>query len=97
MTHTNPWSNTTPVNNQFAGKGANEIIETKTDIYERLTLDHYMDGELDDTKATGEGRHRKVTLAALSEDPAVLTDAVVMYYKSDGIYLRNSTGIRKLF
>jgi hypothetical protein len=96
MAHTNTWSTTIPTNDQLAGKGAEELVKVKTDIKERLTLDHYMDGEIDDTQADAEGRHRKVTLTVLTSDPTAITNAGIVYAKSDGIYFRNSTGVTKL-
>ena len=96
MAHTNAWSTTTPANDALAGKGAEELINIKVDIKERLALDHYMDGELDDTKGTAEGRHRKVTLTALSNNPTLIANTGIVYAKSDGLYFINSAGIVKL-
>ena len=96
MAHNNAWSTTTPTDDELAGKGAEELIKIKVDIKERLALDHYMDGELDDTKGTAEGRHRKVTLTALSGDPTLIANTGIVYAKSDGLYFRNSAGIVKV-
>lgn len=96
MAHTNTWNTTEPLNTRQAGKGAEELRKVKINIKERLDVDHYMNGELDTTIAGADGHHRKVTLVVQTSDPDAITDAIIIYAKSDGIYFRTSTAIGKM-
>ncbi len=80
--HTNAWSITTPSDNTLAGYGDDEIIKVKVDLEERISPDHYFDGELDPLEADCEGYHRKVTLPVLLGDPTAPSGSGIVYTKT---------------
>ena len=96
MPHTNSWDETAPANSTQAGNGAEEIRKLKTDIKERLEMDHHMSGELDTDEPDAEGRHKKVTMTVLADDPAHITGTAILYMKADGLYYRTADGIFKV-
>jgi len=76
MAHTRTWNaayEATPPNTQNASQGAQRIRELKTDIEERLTMDHVMD-ETDD-----DGYHVQVTLEEQGAAPGNLTNKGRLY------------------
>ena len=81
------------------GKGAEVIRNLKVLFQERLDLDHNFDGTSnDDTSASCDGYHKKVTLKTLGVSstvaiaspstylPAVDTDAGVLAMCTDGVF-----------
>lgn len=94
--HSRAWDNTIPADTALAGDGADELRKLKLDIAERLDIDHHMSGELDDTKSSAEGRHKKVTMTVLADDPAHITGTAILYMKADGLYYRTADGIFKV-
>lgn len=72
MTHAFSFDVTEPTNNNFAGDGDDKIVENQKALKERLELDHWMSGILDTNESNVEGRHKKVTMKALSADPTLL-------------------------
>lgn len=78
MAHTRTWNaayEAGPADSQALSQGAARIRELKTDIRERLDLDHIMDDD-----DTNDGRHRLVTLLVQS-DPTVPASTGVVYTK----------------
>lgn len=79
MAHTRNWNTAyeaIPPNTQAAQEGAERIRDLKTDVRERLDLDHIMD---EDT--TNDGRHRWVALVEQAGDPSNLADKGFLYTK----------------
>lgn len=86
MSHTREWDETTPENKDKAGLGANEIIKERVDISERMSVDHYWESSIDDFSVVQDGKHKKVTMKALSADPTPISGAGIVYTKIvDGI------------
>lgn len=81
MTHEYTWDNTDPISSQKAGLGAQKIAETREMAFERLAVDHNMDGVL--TAASDQdGTHKLVTLKMLAADPQSLAGAGIVYTKT---------------
>lgn len=76
MTHAFSFDVTEPTDNNFAGDGDDKIVENQKAIKERLELDHWMSGILDTNESNAEGRHKKVTMKALSADPTLFGASV---------------------
>lgn len=76
MTHAFSFDVTEPTDNNFAGDGDDKIVENQKATKERLELDHWMSGNLDTNESNAEGRHKKVTMKALSADPTLLGQSV---------------------
>lgn len=96
MSHTNSWDSSAPADGTAIGLGAKGIRDTKMDIEERISVDHYMDGDLDSAVAGCDGHHRKVTLPEQSSAPDAITDAIILYTKEVGgstcLYAKDSDG-----
>jgi len=80
MTHEWEWNNNDPLDTHKAGLGAAEIQETRSAIFERMNVDHYMDGVLIPS-SDQDGKHKKVTLKMLSSDPVIISGAGILYSK----------------
>lgn len=80
------WDETSPSGSQDISLGDDRIREFKTQIRERIQVDHRMPST--DTALTG--FHEKVTLLSQTTDPAQLSNALVLYTKTAG-------GARELF
>lgn len=66
-----------PANSQDASLGATRIRELKTDVRERVTVDHYFGNEGGPTSVAGE--HRKVTLFDQVSAPSSAASKGVVY------------------
>lgn len=84
MAHSNVWDVTKPLDTELEGKGDDYIRQILLDLKERLAIDHNMDGILDTSLPTADGYHAKVTLVALSSDPALLTKSVTISNITNG-------------
>lgn len=86
-----------PADTQRAGYGAARIREFKSDIRERLELDHHMDSGTDTSDATADGYHKKVTMGKSDTSPAGMTDAGIVYTKQTNgvveLYYKNDSGV----
>lgn len=81
MTHSFTFDITNPTDNNFAGDGDDKIIENQKAIKERLELEHWMNGKLNTDEPDAEGRHKQITMKALSDDPAAMSEAGIVYTK----------------
>jgi len=78
MAHTRTWNaayEASPANAQNASLGATRVRELKTDIQERLALDHVMDETNDD------GYHKQVTLEEQASSPGNLANKGILFTK----------------
>lgn len=94
MAHTRTWDTTyeqTPADNEFVRLGAGRIRNLRTDIRERMEIDHDWSSD-DDTS----GRHKKATLVAQGSDPAAITGYGLIYTKNVAgtveLFFRDSAG-----
>lgn len=76
------WDETKPAGTRDRSLGDDDIREFKTAIRERLAQDH--DFVADETGENFIGYHKKVTVKLRSGDETKVTDAFVLYCKSDG-------------
>ena len=100
MTHEWEWNNNDPLDTHKAGLGAAEIQETRSAIFERMNVDHYMDGVLIPS-SDQDGTHKVVTLKEQSSDPSPIVSAGRLYTKKvNGIielfYINGSGNIAQL-
>lgn len=80
------WSNTIPADSELAGKGAEQIRHAKEDIFERLEVDHNMDGYLSPSNGNCDGYHKRATLQSTSSAPNPPAGCGVIYTKKiDGV------------
>ena len=79
-----------PADPDDAKAGAARIRDLKTDIQERLEVDHSAAGDADD------GAHKKVTLIEQGSDPTTATNHGFLYTKDSGgiteVYYKDSAG-----
>lgn len=78
MAHTRTWDETDPSDNDDYGDGAKEIREFKTDVRERLDIDHYFPSTGDSSLI---GTHRQVSFYAQVADPTDAADKAFLYCK----------------
>lgn len=82
-----------PDDSENARQGAQRIREFKTDIAQRLAVNHMLNGDEQD------GKHSKVTLRVLATDPSIegTNQEGILYAKLQGgvvqLYYRSSAGI----
>lgn len=80
MSHSRSYDKTAPADTEKVGLGAAEIRRVKNDVKERLAVDHYFDGELNNALSACEGRHEAVRFNAIS-DPTAMSGAGIIYTK----------------
>jgi len=79
-TFTRTWDETDPADADKAKFGAQEIRELKSDIQERMDVDHMWDGD------TQDGEHKQLTMPEQAADPSNVADKGFVYTKDvDGI------------
>ncbi len=70
-----------PQNTDKAGYGAQELRSFKSDVKDRMEIDHSWENNLTTTDADADGRHSKITLPKLSASPTHIADTGIMYTK----------------
>jgi len=76
------WDETKPAGGDDANQGDDRIREFKTQVRERMGVDHYFPA----TDGANTGYHSLVTLLKQTSDPAQLADAIRLYSKTVGSY-----------
>lgn len=71
--HTRAWDTTSPDDSRLAGSGGEELRNIKTDIKERLAVNHNMGGELNPDEINVDGAHSIITLAP-QPAPSIVPD-----------------------
>lgn len=67
-----------PADTDDVSEGAQRIRHLKTDVEERLGVDHSWDGDTED------GKHNQVTLPEQASDPTAGANEIILYAKDDG-------------
>lgn len=90
MSHSREFNKLKPEDTEKAGLGAHEVRSLKSDVIERLSLDHEFGAGGQD------GVHKKLKLKSIS-DPSSMTSAGILYSKDVSakpeLHYRNNSGV----
>jgi hypothetical protein len=76
----------TPADSDDPKEGATKIRELKRALQERLDVDHVFELDSNQVSDTDAGKHKKITLPALSASPSHIADTGIFFTKKIGDY-----------